>query len=409
MTPAEPGSAPGAARVADWPRALVWALALIAAALALVILVIVATHAGANWFTDARDVEVRGARFEVVRGRGERRPDALVVRQAVENVAVVAATVQPFAAEDHPRIEWRVNAPQPPGEVGFIWRTRENPGRTYATRLAWSGSGIAPLHLGGDDDWRGTIVGVGLVMRGTLRGAVEVQGLTLPSGAAGATFGALLAQWSAYFPLKGYAVAFPFDRERTHFLPLAQVLAIAVAMALGAALFIVRRRHAPFDTRVAWLVFAAAWLILDARWHLNIGRAVAETRERFAGKTMEEKWLASDDAPLYVLARDVRSLLPSPPVRVMVLCDNPIASTRIAHFLYPHNVYAPLRTARKRDDGHRNAPDHAALRSGDHVLMFLYSVLAYDAAGQRIVWPDGHVIRATALLARSDTLLLRIE
>lgn len=320
---------------------------------------------------------------------------------------MVAAPVAPFAADDHPYVAWDLRSARAPGEIAFIWRTREKPGRTFTRPLTWTGTGVAPLAMAADENWRGTIEGVGLAVRGRVAAPLTVAGLHLPSGAAAVTLRRLFDQWTAFFPLQGSAVAFPFDRERTHALPLAPAVAIALGLAGGLVFAVTRSRR--FDARIGWLLFALAWLVLDARWHAELARAVAATAARYGDKSMEEKWLAADDAALYRVARDALGHLPPPPARVVVLSANPILGVRLGHFLYPHNVYSPLKLPRPPRDDHRTAPDHERLRPGDHLLLFFYGDLGYDAARGVLAWPDGHTVRVTPRLVRPDALLVRVE
>ena len=55
-----------------------------------------------------------------------------------------------------------------PAELVFLWRTQERPNRNFSKRLAWTDTRIAPLDLGPDDGWTGSITGVALVARGVL-------------------------------------------------------------------------------------------------------------------------------------------------------------------------------------------------------------------------------------------------
>ncbi len=153
---------------------------------------------------------------------------------------------------------------------------------------------------------------------------LEVRSLNLPSTSARATLAETFAQWGARFPLKGYAVAFPFDAERAHFMPIAKAMAIACGLAIVGYIGLARLRKRQIDWRVPWAIFAAAWILLDLRWQLDLGREVAAAAERFWGKTSDEKALAADDAPLVALAQELRRALPPPPARVIVLCDNEV-------------------------------------------------------------------------------------
>jgi hypothetical protein len=161
---------------------------------------------------------------------------------------------------------------------------------------------------------------------------------------------------------------------------------------------------------VPWAIFAAAWILLDLRWQVDLGREVAAAAEQFAGKTSEQKALAADDALLAALAQELRGALPPPPARVLVLSDNGLISLRVAHFLFPHNV-SRNRSARdeEREKGKVAVPNRAMLRSGDHIVLLFYSGFRYDTDKGLLVWPDGGTLAAAVVVAKPDALLVRIN
>jgi hypothetical protein len=406
-----PASAVGAAAAAParWPW---WAsgAVLFAVALAGVLVWIVAKNSGAERFGAVPPRTVNGAAFQLTHGGGHPSGTSFILESAQDGLVSLSAEIPPLAAEKYPRIEWDLRSVDPPNELAFAWRTRENPRRTYSKPLFWLSGRIVPLRLDANDGWRGTITGVALVARGNMQAPLEVRSLNLPSATAGATLAETFAQWGAHFPLKGYAITFPFDAERAHFMPVAKAFAIACGLALVVYLGLAYVRRRPIDWRVPWAIFAAAWIVLDLRWQVDLGREVAAAAERFGGKTSEEKALAADDAVLVALAQELRRALPPPPARVLVLSDNGLISLRVAHFLYPYNV-SRNRSARdeEREKGRAPAPNRATLRSGDHLVLLFYSGFRYDADKGQLIWPGGDTLAAEVVVAKPDALLVRIK
>jgi hypothetical protein len=141
---------------------------------------------------------------------------------------------------------------------------------------------------------------------------------------------------------------------------------------------------------------------------VNLGREVALAFERFSGKWGDERALAAEDAAVFKLAQEILRALPSPPARVLVLCDNELLAVRLAHFLYPHNVSRNL-SRQGRGGVQAAAPESATLRSGDHVALVFDSALRYDPVGKLLVWPDGHTLPVEPILSTSGTLLVRVR
>jgi hypothetical protein len=398
-----------AATASRWPW---WAsgAVLFAIAAAAVLAWIVAMNSGGERFGAVAPRTLNGAAFHLTHGGGRVSGTSFVLESTQDGIVSLSTEIAPFAAEKYPRIEWDLLSPSPPAELAFAWRTRENPRRTYSKPIFWLGPRVVPLKLDATDGWRGTIVGLALVARGTLPAPLEVRSVTLPSTTAGATLAETFAQWGARFPLKGYAISYPFDAERAHFMSITSATAIACGLAIVAYLGVAYLRTRRIDWRVPWAIFAIAWILLDVRWQVDLGREVAGAAEQFGGKTGDEKVLAADDAQLVALALDLKRSLPPPPARVIVLSDNGVMALRVSYFLLPLNVSRnTLARSEEREFGKAGAPRRATLRSGDHVVLLFYSKLRYDTQQRALVWPDGSTLPAEVVVAKPEALLVRIS
>jgi len=385
------------------------AAALFALAAVGVLAWIVGINSGAERFGTVPPRTVNGATFKLTNGSGHPSGTSFVLESAQDGIVTLSAEIPPFAAEKYPRIEWDLHSADPPAELAFAWRTRENPRRTYSKPIYWVGGRVAPLKLDENEGWRGTITGVALVARGALPAPLEVRSLTLPSTTAGATLAETFTQWGARFPLKGYAISFPFDAERAHFMAIVKTLAIACGLAMVVYLGIAHLRARRIDWRVPWAIFAAAWILLDLRWQINLGREVVAAAAQFGGKTGDERVLASDDAQLVALALEFKRVLPPAPARVIVLSDSSLMALRVTHFLLPLNASRnALPRNVERDFGKAPAPSRDTLRSGDHVVLLFYNGLRYDADRRELVWPDGGTRLAEIVVARPEALLVRV-
>ena len=212
----------------------------------------------------------------------------------------------------------------------------------------------------------------------------------------------IFRQWSAFIPIVAASVTLPFDAERSHFFTLLETVAAAAIIAVLAWRLAARRATAR-DPRVLAAILLAAWLVLDARWQINLWRQLARTGATYAGKSVEQKRLASDDRELYTLMQGVLRALPAPPVRIHFLADDLALRTRGSYFLYPQNVYHSL-TPRAR------APVPGDFRSGDYVLLLLTGDLAYDGATGALVWRDGRRKAAERILSEPPGLeLVRVR
>jgi hypothetical protein len=389
-----------AATPAAQTKAWIAGAGLLVAGIAAAVLLVAIVHSGGNLGEGAPEVSVDGAAFVLVRGRGHRDGRTFVLEATDgERVAVLSARVAPFGADGHPRVDFNLHSTDVlPVKLVFLWRTQERPNRNFSKPLSWTGTRIAPLELGPDDGWIGSITGVALAAHGALPRPLVLESFAVPSVSVATVIGDIAAQWGAFIPIVAASITLPFDDERSHYATLLETVAGGGFFA-AALYWLLTRRGLARDPRIYWAIVVAGWLILDARFQVNLWRQLARTAATFAGKTGEEKRLASDDRELYTLMRDVSTALPAPPVRVHFIADDHALRTRGSYFLYPQNVY--------HSDAKRAAvPAPEELRAGDYALLFLTSDLGYDRATQTLVWRDGRRKPAEEVLSRPPGLLL---
>lgn len=384
------------------PQTRAWAtgLGLLIAGTALCVLLVAIVHSGGNWRAGAPAISIDGSAFALLRGRGHQEGRAFVLEATDgEQVAVLSARVEPFAADGHPRVDLNLHSTDVlPVELVFLWRTEERPNRNFSKALSWTGTRIAPLELGADDGWTGSITGVALAARGALARPLVLESFSVPTVSVSTVIADIVAQWSTFIPIVAASVTLPFDDERSQYATLLATLAGGGFLA-AAGYRLLTRSSPPRDRRVYWAIFIAGWLILDARWQINLWRQLARTAATFAGKNGEEKRLASDDRQLYTLMREVSAALPAPPARIHFIADDLALRTRGSYFLYPHNVYHSV-------DTRARVPLPDELRSGDYVLLFLTGDVGYDRATNALAWRDGRRKPAEVILSRPPGLLL---
>lgn len=393
------------------PSALRWlslAVVYLAGAYALVLIALGLANSGGNWLDTPASVRVAGTNIDIIRGSGHREGTAILV-EALDpsGIAIVSARIQPFPAADYPRVEWAVTTSQPmPPQLTLLWRTREHPNKTYSAPIIWAGGNAghaSASQLSHTEGWNGTIAGIGLAVRGKFDSPLTIDGVTVPGVSSVTSISEVLDQWTQYFPFRGSSIAFPFDEERDDRLSFLSATAVAQGLAIVAYLLAARRRRRRADARIIWAILIGGWLIVDARWQINLGRQLVHSAQAFAGKSADEKHLAADDGRFFALMQQVNGALPAPPARVFLFADEHGFCVRGAYFLYPHNVYyVPDRVAR--------LPNPGELSSGDFLLLFPTHGISYDRDRHLLTWENSGSRSAVEVL-RSDEgiVLLRIE
>lgn len=390
--------APPAERRASWGRAA----GVFGAAFALALVAAVTLRAGPKLSTPEASIAIPAAGFQVTRGRGRVEGAAIVLEGLdAERIGALFAATPPFAAADYTRATWRLAIAAPPGaELGMLWRTRERPGRTFLIPLETT-RGSLEADLAGRPDWQGTIVGVGLAVRGSLDAPLPVLGFEIRSNAWTATLAQVLRDWGDSPYAQGRTSLAQMSFEEDHVAPFLAVVAAALATAIAWIAFRAwRRREAPSAATVAAL-FLVAWLALDLRWQTLLWREHAASIAAFAGKTLDEQRASSNDAPIFEVARRIRDADRPKPARILVLSDNNHLRARVGWFLYPENVFYENRPMLRPPP-----PAPEELRAGDQVVLLLYGPIAWDRDRKLLVWSDGRTRAAREILSDGPAFAL---
>jgi len=360
----------------------------------------VTLKAGPKFTAGQEAIGVPASAMQVVRGRGHLEGERLVLDGLdADRTAVAFATTTPFAAADHTRAIWRLSAAAPPGaQLGMVWRTREEPRRTFMLPLETT-RGSIEVDLSGQPGWKGTIVGVGLGVRGALDAPLPIEAFEVRSNAWTTTLAEVLRDWgeSPYGERRTAIAQLSF--EERHVAPFVAVVAAALALALAWLAFRGRRRGTPVASWAFAALFLAAWLAVDLRWQTLMWREHAAAWAAFAGKPLDGKLASMDDAAIFEVARKVRDAPRPRNARILVVADSSHLRQRVAWFLYPENVYAPSDLQLR---GGHLAPGQ--LRAGDQVLLLLTRAIAWDRDRQLLVWPDGATRAGREILSDGPAL-----
>lgn len=378
------------------PKQGKWLAALLLFTLASLILFIASLqyYWPGKWWGSASTLTWKGEALTLAKGRGYNIQGGLRIDGlAAPGVALASLSPQPFRAEDYPAVHWSVSSDKSNTKVEFLWRTTENPNRVFARELEWMGNSLAPLHMAGDDNWRGQIMELALMVHKPLDTplTIEAVGVEPP-------LGIVWCEWFGAEPWLGTSINFMGETiARQWFLPLP-----FIATALGLALFgyaaLVWRKTLASDLRMVWALFFLAWFTLDMRWQLDLWHKLGLTQQRYAGKSWEDKHLAAEDGPLFSLMQQVRAKLPSTQSRVFLFADAEYIRGRGAYHLYPFNVL-----------NGRNLLPAKQFKSGDFIIILGKDEVEFDAARQLLKWGAGQQLRADLLLLAESNVLLRVR
>lgn len=340
-----------------------------------------------------------GDALKLAEGRGNRAQGRLTVDGlSAQGKALVSLTTQAFRAEDYPVIKWSISSlnAKPRAKIEFVWQTAESPGGIFVRELAWMGNSASPLHMADDPNWRGQIIGLGLMVQAPLDAPLAIEAVKLE---AFSPLGAVWREWFGAEPWLGTSINFvggEIDRQRFEPLPFVAA-ALGLAM-LGYGLLVWRKILAP-DTLVLWALIFIAWFALDMRWQVDLWQKLGLTQQRYAGKSWEEKHLAGLDGQVFELIQQARAMLPPTPSRIFLYADEKYTLGRGVYHLYPHNVLG-----RALLDG-----TPTDFKSGDFIIILGQSKAVFDPAQHLLSWGAGQHLGADMLLIKNNILLLKVQ
>ena len=317
--------------------------------------------------------------------------------------AVAQAGIRPLVADEYPFLRIRIEGRSAETEVAVLWRTDTRPTAINKYPLPWAGSSLSVLDLGFVRQWNGRVLNLGIAVGGRAPGPLRIHSLELASPSA---LGRLQAAWSAATAFEGwhaYSINFAYGGSPTNWSigPLAVTAWVVLASIVLVVLQLVGR--APGALPFA-LVFLCGWLLLDARWQLDLARQQARTVHEYAGQSVMGKRASGDDGPLFRFLVSVKALIPKSPQRIVLIPSDqdPLRAKllRTSYYLRPHNVY--LEDLRPLCQG--------KLDVGDYVLALgTNRLFGYDAALHRLSWSDCPALPAQRVASTAVGQLFRIE
>ncbi len=216
----------------------------------------------------------------------------------------------------------------------------------------------------------------------------------------------LWREWTVFDGWRGHSTHFIFGVAPSALL--SPVIAAAAWGGLSAVLYmgLLRWRQQTWKLWPFALLFLLVWMILDARWQVNLWRQMGVTRQQYAGKTWEEKRLVAGDGALFRFVSEVKQWLPERPVRIFIVSATPhqrggteYIRLRTHYHLLPHNVYS----AKARP------PSQQQARTGDFILILNpIPAVRYAPRHKLLYWTRQHAIAAEPLYEAPTGSLYRV-
>ena len=281
----------------------------------------VALSAKGGWFATTRPLEIRLDDALPVRGESVWRGPMWAPMADAEGILIIRLTDNVLDTAAFPTFRIAALGDTPPMSAKLIWRQAEGSRNTFAKTIAWKNDGLERVVLAGDPEWHGKVSGVGIVLRMQPRAALLIRSATLLPDTGRSMFAQVASEWFDFEPWGEYSVNYLYGGSPNPRVLMLPAMFLLAAMAFAIYRWLARRKGlAPmFGVGVAFAL--AAWIALDARWQINLLSNLNLTGDRYAGKTIDEKHRAAEDARIYLLAEAIRSGLPPGVTSVTLVSD----------------------------------------------------------------------------------------
>jgi len=385
-------------------RQAIIAAAIFGAVFVVCVLVYLALAVPGQWFPSASIKTWNATNLTLTRGVGHLAGDELVVTSPDPNSITLLSLVTDFRSSDYPGVAWVVKGLAEDADVRLLWTSDVRPDKLNSAAIEVSGGRSLPTVVQRNPAWLGHIKGLALAIHGPLPQPVQIKGVVATPLGAADVLRDRLHEWFAFETWNGTSINTIVGGADHQEVPLPVLLALVVGLS-GLAFMALRRwrpgNFAPSTPAFLATLFLVAWLLLDARWGFNLMRQEQATNALFLGKDARAKHLVNDDGPLFAFIEKARAVLPSTPVRIVIVADADYFRGRAAYHLYPNNVYFNPRS--------NEIPAATLLHAGDWLLVFQRRGIQYDRSQGRLRWDNGQTVNAELKLVEPGGALFLIR
>ena len=347
-------------------------------------------------------------KLTLVQGEGHTQPEAITIHALSEQGVALLSSPRGLVFQAAPleRLRWCLEGPGSGLQLQVLWVTLTAP---VSSAVLPAEPGCHEFAMDTQENWAGTVNGLGFQLSGELTGPVVLSAVQLRPAIPTPLELAreIWRDWSKHSRWLTSEVHFVRLGSLQPLVPLTLVLIVWVLCSVLIFWLLtlrLRPRGRPLATACAsFIVFA--WLLIDGLWQWELARRVDESYRLLAHQPMQER-LRYYDGELITLVDSIRALLPPGPQRLFILSDETHRTQKLrAHYhLLPHNV----------NSQDQLPPPPELARPGDYVMIFgrIDNLRYRNRRGQEaLIWgaDNQFELPVTPLLAEHGGLLFRVR
>lgn len=399
---------PANSNAEPWPD---WLLVPLSLSIGLVLMFsgIIIYYLPGNRYIDSRMLAWPGKPLQVMAGEVDVHDSGITLKRLNnQGKALLRLPIPGLDAGDYEKIRLSLTGLTASTSFALAWRDPSTPRRATTLLFPPAESGQIEVDLAERPEWRGEIATLGILAQGTLPAPITIHRIELLPKNPSVT-GLLRQIGMEWLIFRGWSQrSINFHDGGPPNPLLSPVLAALLLVVLSILTYLGLRlwQGGPWQVTPFAIIFLAGWMILDARWQMELFSKLEATWNQYGGNSLSEKKLASDDRGLILLAEQIKRALPETPARLFLFPpsldqNHPYyyQRVRLHYLLLPHKI-GSLWT---------DIPP-SGVSTGDYLFIWReHPRLRYDAVTGELRWGHDHRRGVERLLATSLGDLYRVR
>lgn len=316
---------------------------------------------------------------------------------------VVEIATHNLALADLPYLQLRFRGRPEVLAMIIGWRT-EAGGRTIRNhRVGLSPGGELWLDMGDKRHWQGRATSLAVVLLGPPGGRVYLETISLRPRTIANSLRVHLDAWLTFVPWRQRSINAYIGilaPGKTAYPVVVLTLLFTIASVVYLASTRLRHTQSGFRWSVVGVIFTLCWIALDSLWQHRLMQQVNLTAETFAGKTREEKLLATIDNSLFRFTQQVHQAIRKKDARVFVNTTDDYLGMRGAYYLYPMNVFWERHA--------RVLPASEYFERGDYIVLLNPALASLNSETGKLTYGTGQTLKVRAISSTNVGALLEV-
>ena len=311
--------------------------------------------------------------------------------------------IKSFASADFPFFALALHNYEAIDRIRLVWRDN-HASKPYSHILPGIPRQKTIIATAALPDWKGEILGLGLLIEGRPGANVEVIHASLQPWSQRNLLATIFASWSAFNVWQQKSIN-SYEAATNIGSPFMQVPIVALWIGLSLIFFLLSRLIFSLSRNATWasitgIVFAS-WLVIDGFWQRSLLLQLQDTWADKDDKAASARAMIGSNVKIKQLIKVMRQRMDESEARVFVNSDRPYNANRAAYEFYPVNVYW-----HRREIG--NLPIKQ-LRAGDYIALVEPTTIMFEDDGKLLRTVSGEHISATQIWTSADGALYKVE